>query len=72
MVADGAQILNVRQGGPASRAGVQEGDVVLRVDDRPIASADELVVAVREHPPGQTVSLGVVREGRPLTLQVTL
>ncbi|MDD7937774.1 trypsin-like peptidase domain-containing protein [Actinomycetospora lutea] len=70
--ADGAQVLNVRQGGPASRAGVQEGDVVLRVDDRPIASADELVVAVREHAPGQTVSLGVVREGRPLTLQVTL
>ena len=45
--------------------------MVLRVGDRPIASADELVVAVREHPPGQTVSLGVVREGRPLTLQVT-
>ena len=69
---DGAQVLNVRQGGPASRAGLLEGDVVLRVDDRPIASADELVVAVREHPPGQAITLGVVREGRPLTLQVTL
>ncbi|MHC1559839.1 S1C family serine protease [Actinomycetospora sp. C-140] len=69
---DGAQVLNVRQGGPASRAGLLEGDVVLRVDDRPIASADELVVAVREHPPGQTIQLGVVRQGRPLTLQVTL
>ncbi|PVZ08565.1 S1C family serine protease [Actinomycetospora cinnamomea] len=70
--ADGAQVLNVRQGGPASRAGLLEGDVVLRVDDRPIASADELVVAVRDHRPGSVVTLGVVREGRPLALQVTL
>ena len=69
---DGAQVLNVRQGGPASRAGLLEGDVVLRVNDRPIASADELVVAVREHPPGQAITLGVVRQGRPLSLQVTL
>ncbi|MDT7743192.1 MAG: hypothetical protein QOE59_2270, partial [Actinomycetota bacterium] len=43
--ADGAQILNVVQGGPASRAGVLEGDVITKVDDRPIASADELTVA---------------------------
>ena len=70
--ADGAQVLNVRQGGPASGAGLLEGDVVLRVDDRAIASADELVVAVRDHPPGSVITLGVVRQGRPLTLQVTL
>ncbi|NMO88808.1 trypsin-like peptidase domain-containing protein [Actinomycetospora sp. TBRC 11914] len=69
---DGAQILNVRQGGPADRAGVLEGDVVTRVDDRPIASADELTVAIREHRPGETVTLGVVRGGRPLSLQAQL
>jgi S1-C subfamily serine protease len=70
--ADGAQVLNVRQGGPASRAGLLEGDVVLRVGDRAIASADELVVAVRDHRPGSVIDLGVVRQGRPLALQVTL
>ena len=69
---DGAQILNVRQGGPADRAGVLEGDVVTRVDDRPIASADELTVAIREHRPGEAVTLGVVRGGRPLSLQAQL
>ncbi|MEJ2867526.1 trypsin-like peptidase domain-containing protein [Actinomycetospora sp. OC33-EN08] len=69
---DGAQVLNVVQGGAASRAGVLEGDVVVRVDDRPIASADELVVAIREHRPGDTVTLGVVRGGRPLSLQSQL
>ena len=69
---DGAQVLNVVQGGAAARAGVLEGDVVTRVDDRPIASADELVVAVREHRPGDAVTLGVVRGGRPLSLQARL
>ena len=69
---DGAQILNVVQGGPAARAGVLEGDVVTRVDDRPIASADELTVAIREHRPGETVTLGVVGGGRPLSLQAQL
>jgi S1-C subfamily serine protease len=69
---DGAQILNVRQGGAADRAGVLEGDVVTRVDDRPIASADELTVAIREHRPGESVTLGVVRAGRPLSLQAQL
>ncbi|WP_433801903.1 S1C family serine protease [Actinomycetospora sp. CA-084318] len=69
---DGAQILNVVRGGPASRAGVLEGDVITRVDERPIASSDELVVAIREHRPGDTVTLGVVRGGRPLSLQAQL
>jgi S1-C subfamily serine protease len=69
---DGAQVLNVVQGGPASRAGVLEGDVITRVDERPIASSDELVVAIREHRPGDTVTLGVVRGGRPLSLQAQL
>ena len=39
---------------------------------RPIAGADELVVAVRERQPGETVPVELVREGRPLTLSVVL
>ena len=42
--------------------------MIVRVGDRPIAGADELVVAVREHNPGDTVPVDIVREGRPLTL----
>jgi S1-C subfamily serine protease len=69
---DGAQVQNVTAGGPAAVAGVVEGDVIVRVGDRPIAGADELVVAVREREPGETVPIEVVREGRPLTLSVVL
>jgi S1-C subfamily serine protease len=69
---DGAQVQNVQQGGAAGQAGIAEGDVITRVGDRPIRNAEELVVAVREHTIGETVPVQVVRQGRQLTLQVTL
>ncbi|MGQ0577008.1 MAG: S1C family serine protease [Pseudonocardia sp.] len=69
---DGAQVQNVRQGGAAAAAGIVEGDVIVRVGDRAIAGSDELVVAVREREPGEQVPMELIRDGRPLTLTVTL
>jgi S1-C subfamily serine protease len=69
---DGAQVQNVQQGGAAAAAGIAEGDVVTKVGDRSIAGADELVVAVREHEPGDRLPVELIREGRPLTVSVTL
>src|SRR3954468_17521123 len=69
---DGAQVQNVTASGRPAVAGIIEGDVSVRVGDRPIAGADELVVAVRERQPGETVPVELVREGRPLTLSVVL
>ncbi len=69
---DGAQVQNVTANGPAAVAGIVEGDVIVKVGDRSIAGADELVVAVRERQPGEAVPVELVREGRPLTLSVVL
>jgi S1-C subfamily serine protease len=69
---DGARVQNVQQGGAAEAAGIAEGDVIVRVGDRSISGADELVVAVRERNPGETVPVQLVREGRPLTVSVVL
>ncbi|GDY29992.1 trypsin-like peptidase domain-containing protein [Gandjariella thermophila] len=69
---DGAQVQNVQAGGAAAQAGVVEGDVITKVGDRPIRNAEELVVVVREHNIGETVPVQVVRQGRQLTLQVSL
>jgi putative serine protease PepD len=65
-------VQNVAANGPAALAGIVEGDVVVKVGDRPIAGADELVVAVREHKPGETVPVELVREGRSLTVSAVL
>ncbi len=69
---DGAQVENVQAGGAAAAAGIVEGDVVVKVGDRPIGGADELVVAVRAHNPGDVVPVTVVRDSRTLTVSVTL
>ncbi|MGH3929574.1 MAG: PDZ domain-containing protein [Pseudonocardiaceae bacterium] len=49
-----------------------ENDVITKVGDRAIGSADELVVAIREHNIGDQISISLVRNGRPLVLNVTL
>ncbi|WP_459642746.1 S1C family serine protease [Kineococcus sp. NUM-3379] len=53
----------VAPGGPADRAGLREGDVVLAVDGRPVTTPEELIVAIRSREPGDTVRLLVRRGG---------
>lgn len=69
---DGAQVQNVQAGGAGAAAGIIEGDVVMKIGGRTVRGADELLVAVREHHPGDVVPVELVRDGRPLTVQVTL
>ena len=69
-VASGAQIANVKVGGPAERAGLLENDVVVKVGDRRVVDADEFVVAVRQLTIGQDAPVEVVRDGRHLVLVV--
>lgn len=69
-VASGALIKNVVGGGPADRAGIQENDVVVKVGDRSVADADEMVVAVRQLNIGQDAPIEVLRDGRPVTVIV--
>jgi S1-C subfamily serine protease len=70
-LASGAQVANVKAGGPAEKAGVVENDVVVKVGNRKIADGDEFVVAVRQLTIGQPAPIDVVRDGRPVTLTVT-
>ena len=69
---DGAQVQNVVDGGPAAKAGIQEGDVITKVGDRSVGNADELVVAVQAHQPGESVPVTLTRSGRQLTVQAVL
>ncbi|MGZ6793042.1 MAG: PDZ domain-containing protein, partial [Mycobacteriales bacterium] len=65
-------VQSVVAGGPAAKAGLQAGDVVTKVDDRRVTDADTLIVAVRSHDPGSTVTLTLTRGGATRTVQVTL
>jgi putative serine protease PepD len=68
----GATLGSVSSGGPADKAGLQAGDVVTKVDDRLVTDADSLVVAVRSHNPGATVTVTYQRGGATHTATIVL
>jgi S1-C subfamily serine protease len=70
-IASGAQVANVKAGGPAEKGGILENDVVVKVGTRTVADADEFVVAVRQLTVGQEAPIEVVRDGRHVVLMVT-
>jgi putative serine protease PepD len=68
----GALIASVESGSSAEDAGLQEGDIVTKVDDRIISDGTELVAAARSYRPGDTVTLTFLRNGEEQTAKVTL
>lgn len=58
--------------GPASEAGLQPGDIVLRFDGQPVTSPAELIVAVRARAPGESIELSVRRGEEEFEVTVEL
>jgi putative serine protease PepD len=69
----GAAVQQVTPGGAASAAGIQAGDVIVKVGDRMVDSGDALIAAVRSLPPGSKTSITVKNSaGATRQVQVTL
>ncbi|MEI6372511.1 MAG: trypsin-like peptidase domain-containing protein [Actinomycetes bacterium] len=72
MGADKATISEITAGGPAEAAGLKSGDVIVKVDGRTVSSNTDLVVAVRDHKPGDSVKLSIERDGDTQEVTLTL
>jgi serine protease Do len=68
----GAVVAEVEPGGPADRAGLKPGDVILRVDQTDIVHTGELTRTVAKHAPGSKVKVEYLRERATRTVEVTL
>ena len=72
----GAVIPNTRRSiiaaGPADKAGLQSGDVITYLDGEKIDNADELIVAIRSHAPGDKVEITFSRNGKSLKTSAIL
>ena len=68
----GAVVANVVLGGPADASSVQRLDVVTSFEGRPIECSADLRIETGTSKPGTTVSLGIVRDGSPMSVAVTL
>lgn len=69
-VESGVIVADVRAGGPAELAGVRTGDIVLRLDGKPMENGRQLDVNIYRRMVGQSVSLDLLRAGDRLTLSV--
>ena len=70
--ASGAIVAQVTPDSPASRGGLQTGDVITRVNETKVVNGSTLQVAVSEMAPGTKIALGVIRNGKTETLSLTV
>ncbi len=68
----GVIVTQVTPDSSAAREGVQEGDLIHRVDDQPIHSLNDLGEAIQANSPGDTIDVHIFRHGEPRTKRVTL
>ncbi len=68
----GVEITMVDQDAPAGKAGIKEHDVILTMNGTPVDSAAQLRRMIHETPPGRIVTLGLSRDGQPMTVKVQL
>lgn len=68
----GALIVDVVEGSPADKAGLQRGDVIVEFDGKKIDNPSQLKNLVAMTKPGQTVTLEIIRDGKPMRLEVTI
>jgi serine protease DegQ len=69
---EGVIIAGVVRGGPASKAGIRTGDIVVSVDDKTITDTTTMLNAIAQLAPGNQVNIKVVRGGQELTAPVTV
>jgi S1-C subfamily serine protease len=69
---EGIVIRRVARGSPADQAGLQRFDVITAVDGKPLAGDSDLQRILRDHKPGDTLALSVVRGTQKLTVQLVL
>ena len=68
----GAVVTQVEPDSPGAKAGLKVGDVISQIDGQKVSDAGELQVEVSQKRPGTTLKLAVLRDGKDVTIPVTL
>ena len=68
----GAYVASVVEDGPAAKAGIEKGDVITKLGDEEITSADGLIIALRSHEVGEKVEITLMRgkEEKKVTVEL--
>jgi serine protease Do len=68
----GAVVTQVESDSPGAKGGLKVGDVITQLDGQEVSDAGALQVEVGQKDPGTTIHLGVIRDGKNVTVPVTL
>src|SRR5690606_33402086 len=68
----GAVITAITPGSPAEKAGLTEGDLITKINDKVVDSAEKLVGTIRTSRPGDKVTITYIRGGKTSTVTITL
>jgi serine protease DegQ len=71
-ISSGALVQAVVPSSAAAKAGLRQGDVIVELGGTPVRSVEDLLAALRKRTPGDRVSIKVSRNGKIVTLDVTL
>jgi len=66
---EGLVITTLYRNGPAHKAGVEPGDVLIAIDGQKTSDAREVLLAISNHKPGERIKLDIMREGKPLAIE---
>jgi serine protease Do len=69
---EGILVRDVRRGTPAEKAGLKAGDVITKVDDKPVKSLRDLRTELREKGEQKTVNLSVLRKGSTMNMPIEI
>ena len=69
---DGAQIQDVAADSTAAGAGIENGDIITKVDDTLISTSDSLIATIRSYRPGDTVTVTWLRDGQEKSADLVL
>ena len=68
---EGVLVGQVSPGTGAEKAGLTSGDIIKSVDDKAVKNVNELVKEIQKKKVGQKVKLSIIRDGKPMTIDVT-
>jgi Zn-dependent M28 family amino/carboxypeptidase len=68
----GVRFSDVREGSPASKAGLKGGDILVEFDGKKVQNLYDFTYILRTKKPGETVKVTVLRDGKPLEVECTL
>lgn len=71
-LAEKPEVDQVAPDSPADKAGLKAGDIISSIDEKDITNTLELADEIRSHKPGDKLSLNILRDGKEMTLKLTL